>query len=137
MSSPALILALAVLVGGRGIDARPQAPRHAPPALRAHRTAVPDLPSNQSARPSPAPVHGRTWAVGTASWGDGWPGVVTRLPRGTRICVAGPIGSWCGRSTGYGPAAYTHRVADLSRAAFRLVCGDPSIGLCRVRVTLP
>lgn len=127
-----LVLALAILVGGHGIDARPQAPRHAPPALRAH--SVPATPKG-SPREAKSGRQGRTWAAGTASWGDGWHGVVTRLPRGTRICVRGPLGSWCGRSVGYGPAAYTHRVADLSRAVFRLVCGPLSAGLCRVGVS--
>ena len=72
---------------------------------------------------------------GVASWGDGWTGVVTRLPRGTAIRVCGPLGCWSGRSVGYGPAARTGRVADLSRAVFARICGSPSMGLCPVTVT--
>jgi hypothetical protein len=71
---------------------------------------------------------------GTASWGNGWTGVVTRLPRGTVIRVCGPLGCWSGRSVGYGPAVRTHRVADLSRSVFSRICGDPSAGLCRVSI---
>ena len=76
----------------------------------------------------------RTALRGTASWGNGWTGVVTRLPRGTVIRVCGPLGCWSGRSVGYGPAVRTHRVADLSRSVFSRICGDPSAGLCRVSI---
>lgn len=71
---------------------------------------------------------------GIASWGRGWAGVVTRLPGGTRIRVCGRLGCWSGRSTGYGPARWTHRIADLSPAVFREICGPLSAGLCRVTV---
>ena len=70
--------------------------------------------------------------AGIASWGDGWSGVVTRLPRGTAIIVCGPLACWSGRSVGYGPAKRTGRIADLSRAVFAHICGAPSRGLCRV-----
>lgn len=46
--------------------------------------------------------------------------------------MSGPLGCWSGRSVGYGPKASTGRVADLSRSVFKSICGDPSIGLCRV-----
>jgi len=72
---------------------------------------------------------------GIASWGYGWSGVVTRLPRGTQITVTGPLGSWSGRSVGYGPAVWTDRIADLSRSVFELICGDPRMGLCKVTVS--
>ncbi len=71
---------------------------------------------------------------GIASWGAGWSGVVTRLPRGTRITVTGPLGSWSGRSVGYGPAKWTGRIADLSRGVFMAICGPLSRGLCRVEL---
>lgn len=72
---------------------------------------------------------------GTASWGCCWTGVVTRLPRGTHICVTGPLGRWCGKSVGYGPAKRTERIADLSAVVFRDICGRLSMGLCRVVLT--
>ena len=94
-----------------------------PPAKRRQATV------RQPAATSPAvTLHG------IASWGDGWVGVVTRLPRGTAIRVCGPLACWSGRSTGYGPAASTGRIADLSRAVFAAICGDPSLGLCMVEV---
>jgi hypothetical protein len=72
---------------------------------------------------------------GTASWGYGWSGVVTRLPRGTAIRVCGALGCWSGRSVGYGPQASTGRIADLSRTVFASICGDPILlGLCHVTV---
>lgn len=96
-------------------------------------TAAPATP-----KPSPAPrPTGRIGSAvaafrGTASWGYGWSGVVTRLPRGTRIRVCGARGCWSGRSTGFGPQASTGRIADLSRAVFADICGDPALGLCPV-----
>lgn len=74
---------------------------------------------------------------GVASWGLGWKGVVTRLPRGTRITVTGPRGTWAGRSVGFGPAVWTHRIADLSATVFRAICGSLSAGLCYVTLSWP
>jgi len=73
--------------------------------------------------------------TGEASWGDGWSGIVTRLPRGTPICVTGKLGQWCGPSVGYGPQEWTGRIADLSRAVFADICGDPDMGVCPVVLT--
>jgi hypothetical protein len=71
--------------------------------------------------------------AGEASWGDDWTGVVTRLPRGTAICVAGKLGHWCGLSIGYGPAIWTGRIVDFDRATFHDVRGDPVVlGTCQV-----
>ena len=86
---------------------------------------------------APAAPQGAAAVTGTASWGYGWSGAVTRLPRGTRIRVCGPLACWSGRSVGYGPDARLHRIADLSRPLFARLCGDPSMGLCKVRITLP
>jgi hypothetical protein len=69
---------------------------------------------------------------GIASWGDFGGHVVTRLPRGTSIFVAGPQGGWTGTSWGYGPAKSTGRIVDLDRQVFAAICGSPSKGLCRV-----
>jgi hypothetical protein len=69
---------------------------------------------------------------GIASWGDGWAGVVTRLPRGTWIRVCGALGCWSGRSVGFGPAVATGRIADRSAAVFAAICGAPSMGLCSI-----
>lgn len=71
---------------------------------------------------------------GVASWGyfDGH--VVTRLPRGTTILVTGPLGSWAGKSWGYGPAKWTRRVVDLDASVFRAICGSLSRGLCHVKL---
>jgi hypothetical protein len=117
-----------------------------PPALVVGRQPEPERRTRSSnlptvtARPWPAAgvLSGRTNAVlvsGIASWGYGWVGVVTRLPRGTAITVCGALGCWSGRSTGYGPAVWTHRIADLSRSVFAAICGAPSKGLCRVTLT--
>lgn len=70
--------------------------------------------------------------TGIASWGYFSGHVVTRLPRGTPITVTGPLGSWSGKSWGYGPAKWTGRIVDADREVFRLLCGDPSKGLCTV-----
>jgi len=59
-------------------------------------------------------------------------GIVTRLPRGTWVCVTGPAGTACGHSVGYGPAAWTHRLVDLDRSTFVRVCGALALGLCAV-----
>lgn len=69
--------------------------------------------------------------IGTASWGDFSGHIVTRYQRGTHVhvCVTRCV---VGRSWGYGPASWTHRIVDLDRRLFRRVCGDPSRGLCRV-----
>jgi hypothetical protein len=84
------------------------------------------------------PVAGAERTItGTASWGR-WPGhVVTRLPRGTSIFVEGPTGGWTGPSFGYGPDPdiFPERIVDLDREVFRWVCGDPSIGICKVRLS--
>jgi hypothetical protein len=72
---------------------------------------------------------------GIASWGDFGGHVVTRLPRGTSIFVAGPQGGWTGSSWGYGPQASTGRIVDLDRSVFAAICGSPSKGLCEVRLT--
>ena len=87
-----------------------------------------------SPQPTPGPARATVpvSVSGIASWGDGWTGVVTRFPRGTPIRVCGPLGCWSGRSVGYGPAVWTGRIADLSRAVFSEICGDPAMGLCRV-----
>ncbi len=85
----------------------------------------------RTAEPSVAPRFAHE-LVGTGSWGDGWSGVVTRLPRGTVIQVCGPLACWSGRSVGYGPAKWTGRITDMSRTVFSEVCGAPSMGLCRV-----
>lgn len=69
--------------------------------------------------------------IGVASWGDFDGHIVTRLSRGTPVSVCGPVGCVHGRSWGYGPGA-PGRIADLDRELFRLVCGDPRLGLCRV-----
>ena len=88
---------------------------------------------DSSAPTSSAPVpQASTHLTGIASWGYGWSGVVTRLRRGTAICVTGPLGKWCGRSVGYGPALWTHRIADLSPTVFVTICGPLSRGLCKV-----
>ena len=113
------------------------APAPSPRATAGASTPAPRPGASVGALVSKTSVAGSTPAPvailrGTASWGDGWTGVVTRLPRGTRIRVCGPLGCWSGRSVGYGPAVRTGRIADLSRAVFASVCGDPSIGLCRV-----
>ena len=89
-----------------------------------------------SLKPSPTSGPVRT-SRGIASWGDFGGHVVTRLPRGTRIAVVGPLGTWHGRSWGYGPAAYTGRIVDLDREVFRDICGDPVIlGLCTVKLVI-
>jgi hypothetical protein len=36
---------------------------------------------------------------------------------------------------GYGPKLSTGRIADLSPAVFRAICGDTGMGLCTVTVT--
>jgi len=72
---------------------------------------------------------------GIASWGDFNGHVVTRYPRGTPIRVCGPLDCWSGASWGYGPDPRTNRIADLDREVFRRICGDPSMGLCRVTLT--
>lgn len=122
-----LVLALAIAVGSCcGI--RPTST----PAPSSSPSPVPS--TSPTPRPSSAPV-ARHRLAGIGSWGDGWSGVVTRLPRGTRICVTAKLGRWCGRSTGYGPAVWTGRIADLSRAVFVEICGPLSAGLCPVVVT--
>lgn len=103
-------------------------------------TGTGPAPSAAPATPKPSPAPRPTGRIGsaiaasrgTASWGYGWSGVVTRFPRGTRIRVCGALGCWSGRSVGYGPQASTGRIADLSRAVFARICGDPGIGLCPV-----
>jgi hypothetical protein len=96
-------------------------------------SAPPSAGHGSASTPAPTVTDSFRLSIrGTASWGYGWSGVVTRLPRGTAICVTGPLGRWCGRSVGYGPAVYTHRIADLSRAVFASICGPLSQGLCRV-----
>lgn len=107
-------------------------------------------PVATAAGPSSAPAtHGPSATVGTstsgasgayarslsgiASWGDFGGHVVTRLPRGTRIEVVGPHGTWRGVSWGYGPAKWTERIVDLDRSVFNDLCGNPVIlGLCKV-----
>ncbi len=69
---------------------------------------------------------------GIASWGPFSGHVVTRLPRGMPIVVTGPLGTWRGVSWGYGPAAWTGRIADLDRSVFAAICGPPSRGICTV-----
>ena len=94
-------------------------------------------PAPAIARPATAPsVAAQRTLVGTASWG--WFGghVVTRLPHGTSIRVCGALGCWSGRSWGYGPAAWTHRIVDLDRSVFAAICGPPSRGLCTVRLVI-
>lgn len=145
-----LLLAMAVVASSRASQPSPHAeptawapvptssptPTASPSATgtRAAPTGTPGAATPPAHAPRPTGRIGTASErlTGTASWGYGWSGVVTRLPRGTRICVRGPLGSWCGRSVGYGPAAYTRRIADLSRAVFEKVCGDPSAGLCRI-----
>lgn len=73
---------------------------------------------------------------GTASWGDFGGHVVTRLPRGTRIEVVGPHGTWHGRSWGYGPAKWTGRIVDLDVRVFEDICGPRSLGLCKVTLSI-
>ncbi len=85
-----------------------------------------------TARPTSRPSHS---LVGTASWGDFGGHVVTRLPRGTRIVVVGPHGTWRGRSWGYGPAKWTHRIVDLDVHVFEDICGPRSLGLCKVSLS--
>jgi len=104
----------------------------APPRLRVQPAAVVRVRPASGSVTAPHPSILR----GIASWGDGWVGVVTRLQRGTPICVTGPRGRWCGRSTGYGPARWTGRIADLSRLVFVAICGPASLGLCRVEVVV-
>lgn len=86
-------------------------------------------PAAPTTEPLPTPGHSLT---GTASWGYFSGHVVTRVPRGTPITVIGPLGSWSGKSWGYGPAKWTGRIVDADREVFRLLCGDPSKGLCTV-----
>lgn len=96
----------------------------------------PDPTSGPSPKPSTKPtskprtsVYTRSW-YGEASWGYFGGHVVTRLPRGTRIEIVGPLGRWRGVSWGYGPAKWTGRIADLDKEVFRSVCGSPSRGVC-------
>jgi len=75
---------------------------------------------------------------GTASWGPFAGHVVTRLPRGTRIEIVGPHGTWQGFSWGYGPARRTGRIVDLDYTVFKSLCGSPEIlGLCTVTLVVP
>jgi hypothetical protein len=137
-------LALAVLVclsGSRpGVQTIPATKEPAQAAVLferesdpGHRTPPPMASAAQS-RPVQRPL-ALASISGIASWGRPWAGVVTRLPRGTRICVTGPLGWWCGRSVGYGPARRTGRIADLSATVFGLICGPLSRGLCRVTLS--
>jgi hypothetical protein len=146
-SRPAAVIPADAFVPVRVEPDQPRtgAPTSAAPPATAHPVATPTAVAlvgrpprptvSPVARSTPAPTVTDSFRLsirGTASWGYGWSGVVTRLPRGTAICVTGPLGRWCGRSVGYGPAVYTHRIADLSRAVFASICGPLSQGLCRV-----
>lgn len=73
--------------------------------------------------------------VGIGSWGNFGGHVVTRLPRGTSIFVAGPEGGWTGSSWGFGPAESTGRIVDMDVTVFEIVCGSWRIGLCEVELS--
>jgi hypothetical protein len=125
--APLVIPAAVVVIPVTAGDGEPDLEgfRRPPSTLPASSPAVASTP-----RPGPRPANRSI--TGIASWGTGWVGVVTRLPRGTWIRVCGALGCWSGRSVGYGPARWTGRIADLSRAVFADICGLPSMGLCRV-----
>jgi len=96
----------------------------------------PSPSATSSPRPTPFGPSGNTvlWKSGIASWGYFAGHAVTRLRRGTSIVIVGPLGTWRGRSWGYGPKASTGRVADLDISIFRDICGPSSLGLCDVKV---
>ena len=143
----ALFLAIVVLAfeAGRASAYRPTlGPAQSPVAMGANpgaeRTGAPlsvppTVPGGTPAPPSSGISAAGHTISGTASWGYGWSGAVTRLRRGTPICVTGPLGRWCGRSVGYGPAKWTGRIVDLSASLFRELCGPLSRGLCTVRLS--
>ena len=78
---------------------------------------------------------------GTASWVRASLGahyLASRLPKGTRLRITGPLGSVVRTVNDYGPSrkVFPGRIVDLSRHDFTVVCGSPSIGVCRVTVAV-
>ena len=152
-----------VAVPGRGgIPVPSRRPTSAAPTMARPVPAPSSVPVRASARPSTgvAPAGGRhvsaadvappgklaTWTVrrGIAShMGAGYAAGYLALPqgRGVRARICGSMGCVSMTSTDAGPAKSMqrppyNRVADLSRDAFRVVCGPPSRGLCPVVVTI-
>lgn len=72
--------------------------------------------------------------------GDGFPASYLALPigRGYTVRLCGPLGCVTQTSNDVGPHQGIHpdRIADVSVATFRAICGDPSVGLCRGSWTL-
>ena len=60
-----------------------------------------------------------------------------RLPKGTRVTLSGPGGSWHAVVNDYGPAKRTGRIADIAVGRWEDITGlDRSLGLARITVTI-
>ena len=90
----------------------------------------------------PAAAHiGTVLIGGRASWvrpslGDRY--LAMRLPKGTVVRICGGRGCVVRIVNDYGPSSKIRprRIADLSRADFVTVCGDPILGTCKVSAEL-
>lgn len=68
-------------------------------------------------------------------WGRDY--LAMRLPRGTRVTLSGPGGTWHAVVNDYGPARRTGRIADIAVGRWEDICGVPrSLGLCRVTAVI-
>lgn len=115
MSAPALLLALAVLSGGRGIDAAPPGP----PAMALSGTASWFASPRGSAAAGPAL---------RAALGPSWRGTEVTVTAGGRSATV-RVSDWCLCRVGG-----SVRLIDLPRADFGALA-DPSLGLVASEVS--
>lgn len=68
-------------------------------------------------------------------WGHDY--LAMRLPRGTRVTLSGPGGTWHAVVNDYGPARRTGRIADIAVGRWEDITGlDRSLGLARITVVI-
>lgn len=143
MASPALLLALAVLVGGHGLDANPSGRGGAPQraAVDTGHKAAPSAPASPRVSGHHAP-QGRVRLSGTATWYAWRPGQAAAGPalrralgprwRGRSVtvcaaaCVRVRLTDWCacggGRVVDLDARSFA-RLAPLSRGVLKVTVG--------------
>ncbi len=95
-------------------------------------------PPTPKPTPKPTPALGtpRQILTGTATWYNNGT-TAMRLPRGTLVKICGSHACVVRRTGDWGPAPWTHHIADLTPQDFRTVCGcGPGTGVIHVKISV-
>ena len=116
---------------------------HLPAAPHSHRPAVANVATSEGTAGPDVRYTGTAADVtieGIASWVApkwGRDYLAMRLPRGTRVTLSGPGGTWHAVVNDYGPARRTGRIADIAVGRWEDITGlDRSLGLARITVVI-